>query len=120
MATAARDKSPREADMKNFLGVLAIKLVVLTAAFSLYLTGPAQGEAMVCGPHEHIAAQLYQRYAEAPIGMGLSRDGLGVTFYASATGTWTIVTTTRAGLSCVRAGGTLWRIIEPQVEGEDT
>ena len=120
MATAARDKSPREADMKNFLGVLAIKLVVLTAAFSLYLTGPAQGEAMVCGPHEHIAAQLYQRYAEAPIGMGLSRDGLGVTFYASAAGTWTIVTTTRAGLSCVRSGGTLWRIIEPQVEGEDT
>ena len=92
---------------------------LLALAVLLLIAGPAWAQKH-CLPHDEATARLKATHNESPIGRGLSRTGLGVEFFVSPEGTWTIVTTDAAGLSCVRAAGTLWKVIEPEPEGVDT
>ncbi len=62
-----------------------------------------------CGEHDFVAGYLQERFDERPVSLGLQADGRILQVFASdRTGTWTIVTTTPRGMSCIVAGGEAW------------
>ncbi len=78
--------------------------------------GVAAGAAAenLCMLHADIAKWLESGYAETPVAIGLSANGGLVEVLASPDGeTWTLVTTTPKGVSCVVIAGEAW-------DGRDT
>jgi hypothetical protein len=60
---------------------------------------------------------LRDNFGEGPIGHGLANTGAVAEVFISANGTWTIVTTTPNGLSCLIGSGESW---QPVVARDDT
>ena len=86
----------------------------LTALFLALVTMAPAGwsQAPNCGPRDAIIAELQGRYGESVRNMGLDQNNAIVEVYASdATGTWTIVVTTAAGMSCLVAAGEGWEMV---------
>lgn len=74
----------------------------------------------VCASHEAVSKQLEQRYAEAPIAMGLANSGKLVQVFASADGvSWTVVLTEPDGTSCIAASGRYWQTMTEKVLGPE-
>lgn len=64
---------------------------------------------MPCHNAVEIAKQLSNKYDEAPVAFGLQSNGNLLQVYASEEkGTWTVVSTTPAGMSCIVAAGKRW------------
>jgi hypothetical protein len=64
---------------------------------------------MPCHNATEIAKQLNSRYDESPVAFGLQSNGNLLQVYASEEkGTWTVVSTTPNGLSCIVAAGKSW------------
>jgi hypothetical protein len=69
---------------------------------------------MVCHNANEIAKQLNSRYDESPVAFGLQANGNLLQVFASAEkNTWTVVSTTPNGLSCVVAAGKTWESLPP-------
>ena len=69
----------------------------------------AQGMRIPCHDATEIAKQLSKKYEEAPIAFGLQSNGNLLQIYTSETKhTWTVVSTTPAGKSCIVAAGKRW------------
>lgn len=77
--------------------------------------GPAAAQSsqrMPCHKASEIAKQLGSKYDEAPVAFGLQSNGNLLQVYASEDkGTWTVVSTTPAGVSCIVAAGKSWEDI---------
>jgi hypothetical protein len=70
------------------------------------------GVRMPCHNANEIAKQLGSKYDEAPVAFGLQSNGNLLQVYASEDkGTWTVVSTTPAGLSCILAAGKSWEAL---------
>jgi hypothetical protein len=70
---------------------------------------PARAGGSACATAEALTALLDRSYGELPISNGLQKNGQLLQIYASpTTGTWTAVTTTPTGVSCVLATGRNW------------
>jgi hypothetical protein len=64
---------------------------------------------MPCHNATEIAKQLSNKYAEAPVAFGLQSNGNLLQVYASEEkGTWTVVSTSPTGMSCIVAAGKRW------------
>ena len=64
---------------------------------------------MPCHNATEIAKQLSNKYDEAPVAFGLQSNGNLLQVYASEDkGTWTVVSTSPAGMSCIVAAGKRW------------
>jgi hypothetical protein len=64
------------------------------------------GERGYCAPHAVVTERLAGQYGETRQSIGLSGDNQVVELFASTgSGTWTIVVSTPAGLSCILAAG---------------
>lgn len=62
-----------------------------------------------CHDANEIAKQLGNKYDEAPVAFGLQSNGHLLQVYASEDkGTWTVVSTSPAGVSCIVAAGKRW------------
>lgn len=73
----------------------------------------ADGESIACGSRDEILSHLSKDYAEAPVAMGIATNGTIVEVLSSkAGGSFTIVYTTPAGLTCLMAAGSDWQFIE--------
>jgi len=90
----------------------------ITALASGVFAGPAasqsqnQGVRMPCHNAVEIAKQLSSKYDEAPVAFGVQSNGNLLQVYASEDkGTWTVVSTTPAGVSCIVAAGKSWENI---------
>ncbi len=84
--------------------------VVLTLLLFIAL-GTAQAE-QLCLPREDAVAQLGARFDERVIGRGLAASGEAmVELFVSEAGSWTVVLTDTAGLSCVVASGDDWSTV---------
>jgi hypothetical protein len=93
---------------------LALLACGLGFAFGLFASPAAaqQTMRMPCHKAEEIAKQLTARYSEAPIAFGLQSNGNLLQVYASQEkGTWTVVSTTPSGLSCIVAAGKTWETL---------
>lgn len=91
---------------------------LIVAALLFMAVAPAQSAAMQCGDRASLLKVLSNKYKESPRALGLSTTGKAMfEIYTSDTGTWTIVMTTTAGLTCLMAAGHSWQEIEA-VTGE--
>ena len=64
---------------------------------------------MPCHNASEIAKQLSSRYSEAPVAFGLQSNGnLLQVYFSEEKDTWTVVSTTPNGVSCIVAAGKRW------------
>lgn len=83
-------------------------LFLLAAVWGgFFFGGPASAEPF-CGRRTEIGASLGRDYAEAQVGRGLTAGGRLVELFVSPEGTFPILVTIPAGLSCVVAVGRNW------------
>ena len=76
------------------------------------------GMRMPCHDSGEIAKQLDSKYDEAPVAFGLQSNGNLLQVYASnEKGTWTVVSTTPGGLSCIVAAGKRWEAL-PEIKND--
>jgi hypothetical protein len=77
----------------------------------------AEGVRMPCHDAGEIARQLSSKYKEAPVAFGLQSNGNLLQIYASdQKNTWTVVSTSPAGQSCIVAAGKRWESIPFEVK----
>ncbi len=97
-------KAARRQATVLWAGLTLVLFLVLSAA----ATGTARAE-QVCLPRADAVAQLARQFDERAIGRGLSDDGQAmVELYVSDGGSWTVVVTSTAGVSCLVASGQNW------------
>ena len=92
--------------------MLALGMAILAAP-----TGEAQQlgvEARIpCHSYDEIARQLGSRYKESPVSLGVQTNGNLLQVFASPeSGTWTILSTSPAGTTCVIAAGKSWESLK--------
>ena len=94
------------------LGLVLTGMVFACGAFASTAAAqqaPQTGMRMPCHNATEIAKQLSSKYEEAPVAFGLQSNGNLLQVYASEDkNTWTVVSTTPAGLSCIVAAGKSW------------
>jgi hypothetical protein len=94
------------------LGLVLTGMVVACGAFAssaVAQQAPQSGMRMPCHNATEIAKQLSSKYEEAPVAFGLQSNGNLLQVYASENkNTWTVVSTTPNGLSCIVAAGKSW------------
>ncbi len=83
-------------------------LAALVAAFSWALPAAAQTP---CGERGFIVKKLADDYSERAVARGLANTGAVFELFASPAGTWTLVVTTPAGLTCMVAAGARWQTL---------
>ena len=93
-------------------------VAVLLAIVGALLSSPAEGQ-VACGPHDAITPQLLAQFAEVPVGLGLTNDGLLLELYASPDGTWTALISNPAGVSCIVSFGVGWQSKGPSAVKEN-
>ena len=91
------------------------KIVAVLAA-ALLAPASTQAQTNQCADRGLITERLKANYGEKFAGGGLrNSESIFEVWMSSETGTWTIIMTTPAGLSCVMAAGTDWRDALPEV-----
>ena len=70
-----------------------------------------EAEQRTCMPHEGAGDKLHAEYGEKIAGHGLSRDGTLLEIYLAPSGSFTVIKTTPAGLSCVVDFGEGWQTL---------
>ena len=95
--------------MRPGLNVAAV--VIACGAFASPLgaqTAPSN-QRVPCHNAIEIARQLSSKYDEAPVAFGLQSNGNLLQVYSSSEkDTWTVVSTTPTGVSCIVAAGKRW------------
>jgi len=95
--------------VQNMSGKLKIFLAVFVVA--ILMAQFAYGQSR-CGPHLEITDILKSVYGEKMIGMGvMTSKSITEIWVNYKTGSWTVLTTSSNGTSCIKAGGVRW--IEP-------
>jgi hypothetical protein len=104
------------------LGVSMMALVYAVAV-TFFLSRPvgAQGtHGMTCGRYDAIASRLLLEFGEVPLVRGLDWRGSLAEWWVNAeTGTWSLVTMTPDGYSCVPAHGEMHEAVAPVARGTD-
>lgn len=74
-----------------------------------------------CGPRAEILEKVEKTYSEVPVAVGLIDGSTVVEVLAREDGdSWTIITSTADGSSCIMAGGKAWTNIKPKKLGPKT
>jgi hypothetical protein len=71
------------------------------------LPAQAQGRDQ-CGPRDQVVKVLNAKYQESQRALGLINEKAMMEIYISPAGTWTMVVTNEAGVTCVLAAGEAW------------
>ena len=91
------------------LSISSLAFASCLAATSVSAQSAASGLRIPCHDAIEIAKQLSKKYEEAPIAFGLQSNGNLLQIYTSQTKrTWTVVSTTPTGKSCIVAAGKRW------------
>jgi hypothetical protein len=87
---------------------------LIIAAMLATSSAQAQSVVMSCHNASSLANQLAAQYKEDPVAFGVQSNGNLMQVYKSEkTGTWTILSTSPSGVSCIVAVGNLWEQIVP-------
>ena len=103
---------PLAAGIGIALGIAAIAAMQPIAAH-------AQNAAVVqaCDNHAEIAGRLGEQYKEVPTGFGIQLNGNLLQLYVSQeTGTWTLLSTSPSGVSCIVGAGENWEILPEPID----
>ncbi len=85
--------------------------------FLLILAVPWPAHGQACGKRDEFVARLEGVYDEAPVGMGLAKNGSLVELFVSEAGTWTVMISYANGTSCLIAAGEYWSEMEHPGDG---
>lgn len=78
-------------------------------ALAAFTTPVLAAESLPCAQTRDVIGALHSSFGELPVSSGLQRNGQLLQFFASPqTGTWTAVTTSPDGVSCILATGQRW------------
>ncbi len=94
------------------ISLFKIFLFLAMAATAAILLMPAQASAgpMLCGKRAEMIKVLEKRFHEGRVAVGLSqKSSEAFEVFASPTGTWTVLMTTRTGKTCIMATGHSWK-----------
>lgn len=82
----------------------------MTVAFAaiFFAWSPVQAHQLLCTPRAKAPPSLMKHYDEGRVGMGLGNNGEMVELFVSPSGTFTVLTTSPNGLSCMIQAGTIW------------
>jgi hypothetical protein len=94
-------KRGMESKMRRMIG-LACALF-----FSTLPAGAIETQSQ-CGPHEEVVKVLNAKYQESQRAVGLINEKAMMEVFISAQGTWTMVVTNEAGMTCILAAGEAW------------
>ncbi len=98
--------------MLRGLGAVALA-VALVGGFRA--TASAQS---FCTTRAEVTKQLDSGYSEAPVAIGLSRNGGVVEVFSTSDGsTWTMIITMPDGTSCMMAAGEAWENLPASLRG---
>ena len=98
------------------------RLALLTGSFALAavaLAHPAGADApptmrLPCHDYDKMAAHLAVKYSEKPVAFGMQSNGNLLQVFASKdTGSWTILSVSPKGTSCILAAGKSWEDLPP-------
>jgi hypothetical protein len=92
-------------------GLLVSAMVFACGAFASPLGAQMapNNTRMPCHNANEIAKQLSSKYDEAPVAFGLQSNGnLLQVYFSQEKDTWTVVSTTPSGMSCIVAAGKRW------------
>ena len=78
---------------------------------------PASAQ-QVCGERTKLMTQLEEKYAEAPVAMGLTSNGAVIEVLTSSLGTWTFLVTHPSGQTCMVASGKSWETLPIETVGQ--
>ena len=85
---------------------------VSAAVLATVLAEPARAQQPACTNRADVVNHLAQKYAEAPIAMGLANNGGVIEVLSSKTGdSWTIIITMPNGTACMIAAGENWESV---------
>ena len=86
--------------------LLVLVIVLATTSLAVHKSGHISVMLKVdCGPREAMIAELGDTYSEGIKSVGIGKGNRLMEFYVSEIGTWTLVMTTRTGLTCYYAFG---------------
>jgi hypothetical protein len=88
--------------------------IAIAAVFFLFAFASAQAQ-QACAPREKVLKHLAEKYGEQPVAVGVMAGGAAVVeVIASQDGsTFTVIISTPNGLSCVKASGAAFQLLEP-------
>ena len=73
---------------------------------------------MACGPHAAVVAKLKGSFEEQMVSLGLTANGQVMQIFATETGdTWTLLSTSPQGISCILASGKHWQGVIVKADG---
>ena len=82
---------------------------LLLSAALIGIFGASAEAATQCGPRADVLAMLAKKFEERPVAIGLSGNGRLLEILARDDGrTWTVVSTSPEGLTCVLDAGEEW------------
>ncbi|SFI84854.1 hypothetical protein [Albimonas pacifica] len=91
---------------------------ILSAAAIALAASPVVAQPQ-CAPRPIVVEALAQKFGEHRIGMGIQNGARVVEVFVNAeTGSFTVLSTSLAGLSCIVAGGEGWSPDPLPVEGQ--
>ena len=95
--------------MTSLLKITIFLALAAAAAVVLVPEKAAAGPAL-CGKRGELINVLKQRYQENRVAVGLSqKSSEAFEIFASEKGTWTVLMTTKTGLTCIMASGHSWK-----------
>lgn len=97
------------------LGGLGATALAVALVVGFRATASAQS---LCTTRAQVTKQLDSRYSEAPVAIGLSRNGGVVEVFSTSDGsTWTMIITMPDGTSCMMAAGEAWENLPASLRG---
>lgn len=87
-----------------------VSIALAAVAIGLVFTPPAEATSH-CDDRAALLEQLQEDFDESPHAIGLGLDGNIIEILVSPAGTWTILSTSPRGLTCIVAGGTNWEFL---------
>lgn len=113
-STSRPDVRRRIAAPAAFLS-LAATLTLAGLPAAAQTAQPASGQPATCGAREALLERLSSRYAEEPVGLGVTATGSLLEVLASPSGSWTIIVTIPNGPTCLVSSGEGWRNAPVQI-----
>jgi len=84
------------------------------------LHGAPVAAQIACGPYTNFAMRLDMKYGESLRSRGTLTRTIMETWVNAETGSWTLLERFADGISCVRASGENFEMLEPELPGGDT
>ncbi len=92
-------------------------ILALGVAF-IGLPATSASAEQVCGERTNMMTKLGEKFAEAPIAMGLTSAGAVIEVLTSPAGSWTFLITYPTGQSCMVASGENWETLPIKTAGQ--